>query len=287
MRSTLKLIDDTVVNPKASRLDPKVHDPVVFCPVGVLTVLAARLFKAGKKFIPFEPARAYDVKSHGRRASLVGPAMGAPAAAYVLERLVANQVRHVIMLGLCGSIHPDVRIGDLVVPIGARIEEGTSPHYVSDTRKAYPSDEALTAVKESMHGYRKSHHLGPVWTTDAVFRETRKKVREYGSKGLLAVEMEASALFTVAAYRGIDLASVLVVSDELFNLRWRMGFTHPRFLLACRHACHIALDAAFRLAGVPAPELEDGEGLEDDPDAGPDEEEDSSSPDDAEQGGGD
>lgn len=71
--------------------------------------------------------------------------------------------------------------------------------------------------------------MGRVWTTDAPYRETLSKVTSYQHQGVLAVEMEMSALMTVAAYRGVKLAGLLVVSDELFNLTWHAGFKNPVF----------------------------------------------------------
>jgi purine-nucleoside phosphorylase len=276
-----KLEDDVVIKPRASRLDPKIFDPVILCPVGPLTALMARTHGAKKKWMPFEPARVYTINLKGRRVSLVGPAMGAPAATFVLERLIAAGAKRVIMLGLCGSIRREVKIGHLVVPMGAGIEEGVSRHYVSNTKKAYPGGGALEAVREAVKNSGKSFHQGPVWTIDAVFRETKKKVLQYGERGILAVEMEASALFTVAAYREIELAALLVVSDELFDLRWRTGFTRPRFLSACRVACRIALDAALRLGGGPGrailesekSEPGSGTGAAPEPDAEPEDDE--------------
>jgi purine-nucleoside phosphorylase len=212
-----------------------------------LTAMMARTHNASRKFMPFDPARVYTISTKGRKASLVGPCMGAPAAGYVLERLIANGARRVVMLGLCGSINREARIGSLVVPIGSRIEEGVSGHYTTGDRRSFPGKRALEAVRAAADDSGRSYHLGPVWTTDAVFRETKAKVKEYGERGLLAVDMEASALFTIAMYRGIELAALLVVSDELFDLTWRTGFTRPRFIATLRHACHIALDAAFRM----------------------------------------
>jgi nucleoside phosphorylase len=68
---------------------------------------------------------------------------------------------------------------------------------------------------------------GAVWTTDAIYRETPEKVRTYQGLGVLAVEMEMSALMTVAIYRSVAVAGLLVVSDELSHLRWRPGFSRP------------------------------------------------------------
>lgn len=66
--------------------------------------------------------------------------------------------------------------------------------------------------------------LRGIWTTDASFRETEDKVREYSSRGILGVEMEASALMSVAKFRDVDLAVALAVSDELYKEKWNPGF---------------------------------------------------------------
>ena len=58
----------------------------------------------------------------------------------------------------------------------------------------------------------------------------------YQKRGVLAVEMEMSALMTLALYRGVKLGGLLVVSDELFNLKWRTGFSNPKLKRASRYA---------------------------------------------------
>ena len=50
------------------------------------------------------------------------------------------------------------------------------------------------------------------------------------------------------------MGALLVVSDELFDLRWKHGFTRPRFLNACRYACRLAVKAALLLSGEEGPE---------------------------------
>lgn len=55
----------------------------------------------------------------------------------------------------------------------------------------------------------------------------------------MAVEMECSALFTVGGFRGIDVAALLVVSDDLSSLTWRPGFKDPRFIRGREVACNV------------------------------------------------
>jgi nucleoside phosphorylase len=85
---------------------------------------------------------------------------------------------------------------------------------------------------------------GKVWTTDALFRETRKKVGRYSAKGLLAVDMEMSALLTVAAYRKVPLGGLMVVSDELGTLKWKTGFLNPLFWCASKKAAQMVIEVS-------------------------------------------
>ena len=171
------------------------------------------------------------VGSHrGVPLALVGPMLGAPQAVLVLEKLIALGVTEVMAVGWCGSLQPGVRIGDLVLPSGAFSEEGTSPHYPVENPQPGPSRKLLDALREALPGGTMRVHEGPVWSTDAPFRETVTKVLSYQQAGVLAVDMETSALFTVASFRDIDMAVALVVSDDLSSLRWVHGFKERAFI---------------------------------------------------------
>jgi purine-nucleoside phosphorylase len=68
---------------------------------------------------------------------------------------------------------------------------------------------------------------------------------------MLAVEMEMSALFRVAGYRQVGLAGLLVVSDELFTLKWRPGFRTSAFKGSCRRAVRALLEFVAGLSPAP------------------------------------
>jgi uridine phosphorylase len=161
--------------------------------------------------------------------ALVGPMLGAPQAVLVLEKLIALGVMEIISVGWCGSVQKHVRIADLVLPTGAFSEEGTSAHYPLGDRQPGPSRKCLNAIKEALFPEAPTVHEGMVWTTDAPFRETVDKVRQYQQAGALGVDMETSALFTVASFRGVKLTAALVVSDDLSSLKWVHGFKEPTF----------------------------------------------------------
>jgi len=162
---------------------------------------------------------------------LAGPMMGSPYAAMLLEILHAWGVREIVFLGWCGSIRDDVLTGDIIVPTGALIEEGTSPLYDRPAGTASPSNGVLRQqLQQLLRNRGLVFKEGLVWTTDGVFRETPDKVKAFSGKGALAVEMELSALLTVAGYHSIALSGLLAVSDELFSLYWRPGFKSAAFL---------------------------------------------------------
>ena len=164
------------------------------------------------------------------RLTVTGPLLGAPAAVMIAETLIAWGARRLLYYGWCGAIAPHVKIGDIVVPTAAVIDEGTSRHYGADLNQTVaPSHRMVATIHQTLHASGQPCHDGLVWTTDALFRETPSKVKSFQQRGALAVEMETSALFTVAAFHQVEVGCLLVVSDELARLEWQPGFKDERF----------------------------------------------------------
>lgn len=177
-----------------------------------------------------------------RRFTLTGPLVGAPYAAMIVETLGVWGVDKILFVGWCGAVSPRVTAGDILVPDSAMVDEGTSGHYCDPScRVALPDRELARQVRMALEHHGAPFHDGPVWTTDAIFRETVAKVKHYQKRGALAVEMELSAIFTVAAFRQIQAAGILVVSDEVSDYQWRPGFKTPAFAAARDKACRAAL----------------------------------------------
>ena len=158
---------------------------------------------------------------------LAGPAVGAPMASLCLEKLIALGASRIILYGWCGSLTPTLSIGDVFAPTGALSEEGTSAHYPGGNR---PWDDSFQRrMLEALASQGQAVIEGPVWTTDAPYRETKEKVRRYGGQGILAVDMEYTALRAVAAFRRVQLAAVFLVSDELYHDTWQQGIGRKSF----------------------------------------------------------
>lgn len=157
-----------------------------------------------------------------------GPALGAPMAVLAMEKLIALGIRQFVIYGWCGSLTPDLKSGDIFLPVRALSEEGTSPHYPLP-RPAESTQILRSRLINHLQSENCSVIEGPIWTTDAPFRETREKVRTYARQGIMAVDMEFSALCTVAAFRRVSLAAVMLVSDELWEGQWRPAFRTKAF----------------------------------------------------------
>ncbi len=181
---------------------------------------------------------------------LGGP--GAPWASIVVEELAALGARRFVIVGTAGSLQPDLRAGSFVVCRAALRDEGTSHHYLGPGRFVRASPGLARALRRAFERERVPHAVGDSWTIDAPYRETRAEIRRYRSQGVLTVEMEASAAFSVARYRRLEAGAVFVVSDHLDDAGWE-----PRFhdtSVALRRALDLVV-AALRSRGRAAPRL--------------------------------
>jgi uridine phosphorylase len=179
--------------------------------------------------------------------SIVHFPVGAPAAVTYLEEIAVGGARTVLAVGAAGSLQEYAPIGAAVIPTSALREEGTSYHYQPPGIAAVPDAACVAALRDACHEAGILAHEGPVWTTDAPFRELTSKVRRLARSGVVAVDMEASALYIVGAMRGLRVASLFIVSDELFH-PWTPAFFDRGYRDATRALARCTLAAAVRLA---------------------------------------
>lgn len=190
-------------------------------------------------------------ETHYPGISVAGPYIGAPLAVMLLESMVARGAKEIIILGWCGGLTEDLAPGELVIPDRALVEEGTSQSYLpldAKTPQTVPDDTLSQDLASYLDAQGIAHGRAPIWTTDAIYRETRDKVDHFIDQGALAVEMECSALFAAARHRGIPATALLVVSDSLARDKWAPAFRHKAFKAARIQACNTLLDFAKQRA---------------------------------------
>jgi uridine phosphorylase len=156
----------------------------------------------------------------GRTSVLFG-ALGAAAAVLGLEPVIASGAEDIIVLGFCGSLSRSFRIGDVVGVSRAIADEGTSPHYFPRKRSFLPSPVLAGKVEAAAGGPSR----GVIVSTDAPFRETDSWLQRSQRRGAKLVDMETSAVFALAAFRGVRAAAFHIVSDEIFSGRQKTGFS--------------------------------------------------------------
>ncbi len=180
----------------------------------------------------------------GQGVSLAGPYVGAPYGVMLLESLIARGADRIIVLGWCGALTPGLGMGDLILADSALVDEGTSRHYKvldPDLPSAFPDKALSDQLAAHLSSTGLTVQRCPVWTTDAIYRETPGKVAWFRERGARAVEMECSALFAAAEFRKVSIAALLIVSDSLASGRWDPGFRSKRFKPARQSACEAVM----------------------------------------------
>jgi uridine phosphorylase len=176
--------------------------------------------------------------------AVAAPAMGAPFAAMVLEKLIALGARMVLALAWCGSLQPGLSLGTLLLPRAALPGDGTSRHYAPGETEPDPGLAGL--LQDGLEAGAIPWQAGRILSIDAIYRETPSLVRHYQGLGVLGVEMELAALFAVGRYRRVPVAALAVVSDEVGDLTFKPGYRLPQFRQAREAAVEIILAAAAR-----------------------------------------
>lgn len=177
-----------------------------------------------------------------RRIALVANfGIGSPAAVFTFEDLIGAGTKTILSVGTCGAVQPDLVPGTLILPTSALRDEGTSYHYLPDGEVVTPDAILLDAIRNKIARADAVAVEGPCWTTDAPYRETPHELRLHRADGVVAVEMEAAALFAVAKVRKIPVGSLLAVSDVLEESNWTPSFHAEETL----KSLHLALDIAL------------------------------------------
>ena len=145
-------------------------------------------------------------------------------AVITVEKLIALGLKKMIVFGWCGSLSPEIHIGDIFLPEFGCSDEGVSSHYPLQDKPAISAD-----LQNNLQTLFPKAHTGNIWTTDAPFREFPSDIKQHVAHGIKAVDMEFTALCTVCNFYTIEMASVMVVSDELYNETWTSGIGSKNF----------------------------------------------------------
>ena len=152
----------------------------------------------------------------GEPVSVQATGMGCPSASIVTEELIQLGAKNLLRVGTCGGYHADLALGDLIVATAATAQDGT----VSSITQGVPYAPAahFDLVHAAHHAAKEAGtptFMGPIVSSDLFYDPEEEPSELWSNLGVLAVEMEAAAIFTIAAMRGVRAGCLLTVSDTI------------------------------------------------------------------------
>ena len=142
--------------------------------------------------------------------------MGTPSLSIVVEELLRLGARRLIRVGTCGGIAEGLRTGDLVIATAACPVDGATTTYLHGEPYAPAADFELTrALVDAAGASGVEVQTGLVASVDVFYNTDADYAQRWRDRGVLAFEMEASAMFFLAARAGVQAACALTVSDVL------------------------------------------------------------------------
>lgn len=178
----------------------------------------------------------------GKRLSVMGTGMGcASMGIYSYELIHSYGVKNLIRIGSCGAMQEHVRLGDLVMAMGASTDTNYAHQYkLPGSFSATASFDLLFRAQQAAEKKGYSYVVGNVMSSD-VFYDEAEEWKEWKKMGILACEMESFALYCNAARAGVNALAIFTVSDSLVSGEG-MTVTERQNGLSCM--MEVALEAA-------------------------------------------
>ena len=151
----------------------------------------------------------------GHEYGIVGCAVGAAFAVLIAEELFASGCQLLISVTSSGQIRPVQPPPYFVIIDRALRDEGTSYHYLPPSQFSEADAGLVGLARKALSEAGVVAQVGPTWTTDAPFRETQEAIDAAMTAGILAVEMEAAALYAFARARGRSVLCFAHVTNQM------------------------------------------------------------------------
>lgn len=155
----------------------------------------------------------------GRRISVQGTGMGVPSLSIYAHELIHDYgAKRLIRIGTCGAISPGLSVGDLIIASAASTDSAVNRATFGNDSFAPAASFGLLRTAVSAAEARSLHvKVGTVFTSDSFYHANSDYWKVWAEHGVLAVEMETAALYTLAARNAIEALSILTVSDSLVS----------------------------------------------------------------------
>ncbi|MFX3617250.1 MAG: purine-nucleoside phosphorylase [Sporolactobacillus sp.] len=156
---------------------------------------------------------------HGERLSVQGTGMGIPSISIYVNELIRDYgVKNLIRVGTCGGIQKDVHVREVILAMSATTDSAVNHSTFPQIDFAPTADfNLLHQAYQAAKNVGANVHVGSILSADVFYRDSMAILKKLADYGVLAVEMETTALYTLAAKYGAHALTVLTVSDHVFN----------------------------------------------------------------------
>lgn len=157
----------------------------------------------------------YALEIDGYKYGIVPRTIGGPYAVLVAEQLRVSGAQVVLGLTSAGRVSHSLPVPSLVVADAAIRDEGTSFHYLPAAPSVAANSDLARVIASALGGLGLPVSQGPVWTTDAPYRETQQQLAEHARQGVLAVEMQAASLFAFSIAQQFPVGIVAHITNAV------------------------------------------------------------------------
>lgn len=155
----------------------------------------------------------------GKRVSVQGSGMGVPSISiYTNELIQSYNVKNIIRIGTCGSMQPDIKLRDVVIAMTSSTDSSLNKlRFSGMDYSPTASFKLLQKAYEAARSKGIDPKVGNVLTSDTFYGDDPDAWKLWAKFGVLAIEMETSALYTIAAKYNVDALTILTVSDSMLT----------------------------------------------------------------------
>jgi DeoD family purine-nucleoside phosphorylase len=199
------------------RVEEGAYAPNVLCPGDPrrATYIAETFFDPGAELVNEERGMlGYTGTFNGHPISVQSTGMGSPSIAIVVEELIMLGAQRLIRVGTCGAIRPGMHMADTVIGMSATADDDNALRYANVP--GFAPTATYDLVESAVRLSRESGanvHVGPIVTGGLFYQPDETLLQRWRRVGILAIEMEASMLYAIAAVHGVEALAIMTVSD--------------------------------------------------------------------------
>lgn len=179
--------------------------------------IAERYLDNARRVTDVRNAYGYTGSYRGKPLSVMAHGMGIPSASIYCHELLAEfGVKRILRVGSCGTVHPAVKLRDIVIAMGASTDSGVNRMRFHGHDLAALASFALVRRAVEVAEQRKLRfHVGNIFSADLFYTPQTQVFETMKKYNILGVEMEAAGMYTLAAEFGAEALAICTVSDDI------------------------------------------------------------------------